>query len=51
MDYMKCWMNLKNSLLDGMAVAEDYSARKDVLQMILNDMASIEVAVTIGAED
>lgn len=50
MDYMKCWMNLKNSLLDTMAVEEKFSIRKETMQEVLNDMASIEVAITLGEE-
>lgn len=51
MDYMKCWMILKDSLLDRLALSEDYTTKKDIFQLILNDMASIEVSATIGAED
>lgn len=47
MDYTKCWFLLKQSLLDSMAVEEDYSTRKEVLQWVLNDMSSIEVGTTL----
>lgn len=51
MDYMKCWMLLKQSLLDGIVVEGEFSARKDVLQWVLNDMASIEVGITLEGEE
>lgn len=51
MDYMKCWVLLKQSLLDSMAVEEEYSSKKYALQSVLNDMAAIEVGITLGGAD
>lgn len=51
MDYKKCWFLLKQSLLDSMAVEEEYSIKKDGLQWVLNDMASIEVGVTLEGDE
>ena len=51
MDYMKCWLLLKQSLLDEMVVQEEFSTRKDSLQRVLNDMASIEVGITLEGDE
>ena len=53
MDYMKCWMNLKNELLNKMASEADsrYSIAGEAYQKVLNDMAAIEVGITLGEGD
>ena len=53
MDYMKCWMILKNELLNKMVSEANnrYSIEGDAYQTVLNDMAAIEVGITLGEKD
>lgn len=50
MDYFKSWFLLKNSILAAMKAEEEYSTKKDVLQSVLNDMASIETGIVFEGE-